>query len=195
MQYSRREFLISTTGFMAMLASPTLSARFSMDSIPKVVIEPHKKIGLSKLQWQIMARVQEHLFPSEVNAPGAKDIYATAWLHNSLLMPNVELNHLQFIRDGLINLEKLSQTNFQTDFLDLNTAQHETLLRKYEQDNTGNAWIREILRYIFEALLSDPVYGGNHDGIGWKWLKHKSGFPLPPKDKRYYLVIAPYHSK
>ncbi|MDM8566233.1 gluconate 2-dehydrogenase subunit 3 family protein [Candidatus Halobeggiatoa sp. HSG11] len=188
MKHSRREFLILTTGFMVMSASPTLSAKFSLDSIPKVVIEPHQSIGLSKKQWQIMAQVQEHLFPSEENAPGAKDVYATAWLHNALLMPNVDQKHIQFIRNGLINLEKLSQTSFQKELLTLDEAQRETLLREYEQNHTGNAWIREILRYIFEALLSDPVYGSNHDGIGWKWLKHKHGFPLPPKDKRYYLL-------
>ena len=158
-----------------------------MDSIPPVVIEPNKNIGLSKLQWQIMAQVQAHLFPAEENSPGAKDVYATAWLHNALLMPAVAPKHLQFIRDGLINLEKLSQTNLKQNFLELNVDQHEILLREYEQNHTGNAWIREILRYIFEALLSDPVYGGNRNGIGWKWLQHKPGFPLPPKDKRYYL--------
>jgi gluconate 2-dehydrogenase gamma chain len=42
-----------------------------------------------------------------------------------------------------------------------------------------------LLYYIFEALLSDPVYGGNPGGIGWQWLEHQPGFPRPPADKIY----------
>ena len=44
--------------------------------------------------------------------------------------------------------------------------------------------IRDRL-YIFEALLSDPVYGGNPEGIGWRWLGHRPGFPRPNQRNRY----------
>jgi gluconate 2-dehydrogenase gamma chain len=27
------------------------------------------------------------------------------------------------------------------------------------------------------------VYGGNPDGIGWRWLGHVPGYPRPPADK------------
>ena len=30
-----------------------------------------------------------------------------------------------------------------------------------------------------EALLTDPAYGGNPDGIGWRWLGHTPGYPRP----------------
>jgi len=45
-----------------------------------------------------------------------------------------------------------------------------------------------VLGYIFEALLVDPVYGGNPNGIGWKWLEHQPGLPRPTADKRYFLL-------
>ena len=35
-------------------------------------------------------------------------------------------------------------------------------------------------------MLTPPSYGGNPNGIGWQWLEHQAGFPLPPAGKRYY---------
>jgi len=45
-----------------------------------------------------------------------------------------------------------------------------------------------LLTYILEALLTDPVYGGNPNGIGWTWLQHQPGFPTPTEDKKYYKL-------
>ena len=39
-------------------------------------------------------------------------------------------------------------------------------------------------------MLAPPIYGGNPNGIGWQWLKHKPGFPLPEQGKRYYELSA-----
>ena len=45
-----------------------------------------------------------------------------------------------------------------------------------------------ILTYLLQALLTDPVYGGNPNGVGWKWLHHQPGFPRPPKDETYFKL-------
>ena len=39
-----------------------------------------------------------------------------------------------------------------------------------------------------EALLADPVYGGNFDQTGWRWLSHQPGFPRPSADKTWYRL-------
>ena len=43
-----------------------------------------------------------------------------------------------------------------------------------------------LIGYIFEAMLAPPAYGGNPNGVGWQWLQHKAGYPLPKAGKRYY---------
>jgi gluconate 2-dehydrogenase gamma chain len=177
----RRKFLLLTAGFTLGSTLPLQAKK-----LPNVVIEPNKIIGLSSAQWQIMDAVLNHLFPSEANSPGAKDAYATAWLHNALAMPDTEQSHRDFMRDGLLSLEKLAQKTHQKSFIKLTKKQKESSLRILEQDHEGRAWLRETLRYILEALLTDPVYGGNPESIGWKWLKHQPGFPLPVVGKRYY---------
>lgn len=177
----RRKFLLLTAGF-ALGATLPLHAK----KLPNVVIEPSKLIGLNSSEWQVMDAVLNHLFPSEKKSPGAKDIYATAWLHNALVMPDVEASHREFMRDGLLQLEKLSHKIHNTSFINLTEEKRESTLRTLEEDPDGRAWLREALRYILEALLTDPVYGGNPNSIGWKWLKHQPGFPLPVVGKRYY---------
>ena len=64
----------------------------------------------------------------------------------------------------------------------------EIALRELEKTGAGRSWITELLHYLFEALLTDPVYGGNPGGIGWKWLDHTPGFRRPSKDKRFFLL-------
>jgi len=59
------------------------------------------------------------------------------------------------------------------------------MLHQITKSKAGRRWVSKLLSYICEALLGDPVYGGNPDGIGWKWLNHHPGFPRPPKHKRY----------
>jgi gluconate 2-dehydrogenase gamma chain len=177
----RRKFLLLTAGF-ALGSTLPLQAR----KLPDVVIEPSKLIGLSSSEWRVMDSVLNHLFPSEKNAPGASDIYATAWLHNALVMPDVDASHRDFMRDGLLQLEKLSHKIHNTSFVNLTEEKRESTLRTLEEDPDGRAWLRETLRYILEALLTDPVYGGNPNRIGWKWLQHQAGFPLPVVGKRYY---------
>ena len=45
--------------------------------------------------------------------------------------------------------------------------------------------VRGVMYYLAEALMLDPVYGGNPDMIGWKWLEHQAGFPRPVAGKTY----------
>jgi gluconate 2-dehydrogenase gamma chain len=64
-------------------------------------------------------------------------------------------------------------------------------LREIEQSRAGRNWLSLLLTYLLEALLADPVYGGNPDGIGWTWLEHQPGYPAPPRDKSWYKLASP----
>ena len=144
--------------------------------------------GLKKKQWQTLAAVQEHLFPGESHAPGAADVNAAAYLHFVLSDPGLDPAEDKLIRNGLTQLEDLVRQLYGKGFVTLSEAECEASLRQFEKTTTGRQWITDILGYIFEALLTDPVYSGNPDAIGWKWLDHTPGFPRPPDDKRYFLL-------
>ena len=144
--------------------------------------------GLEKQQWQTLAAVQEHLFPGEAHAPGAADVNAAAYLHFVLSDPVLDPAEGTLIRSGLRQLEELVRQIYGKGFVVLSEAECEASLRQFEKTTAGRQWITNILGYIFEALLTDPVYSGNPDAIGWKWLDHTPGFPRPPADKRYFLL-------
>ena len=140
----------------------------------------------STQQRQAVRAVQEHLFPSEPDSPGAADINASAYLETAITAPGIDPDTRNTIVNGVGRLQGASRERFDVLFNSLNHEQREQLLR-YVADKTrwGRAWLSLLLYYIFEALLSDPVYGGNPGEIGWRWLEHQPGFPRPPDDKIY----------
>jgi len=112
--------------------------------------------ALKQHPWPTFAAVQAILFPADGNGPSAKDIL-----------------------EGVSWLDQYAQENYKTAFLSLNAEQQDAVLLKITQSNAGDRWVSALLTYVIEALLSDPVYGGNPQGIGWKWLQHSPGFPRP----------------
>ncbi|MFQ6004015.1 MAG: gluconate 2-dehydrogenase subunit 3 family protein [Woeseia sp.] len=143
-------------------------------------------ILFSAQQRRAVQAVQEHLLPGEPEAPGAADINAAGYLEWAITTPEIDPDARNTIVNGVGRLQDASRERFDVLFHELDFEQREKLLR-YLADNTrwGRAWLSLMLYYIFEALLSDPVYGGNRDQIGWRWLEHQAGFPRPPADKIY----------
>jgi len=182
----RRSFLLHSAGLGVVIASSWASCLAAMS--PAQLEGLPKDGGLDSLQWQTIAAVQEHLFPVEDAAPGAADIHATHYLHFVLSDQTLELAGRQFIIDGTAKFQAFSQSKFGKPFDRLTQEKKEASLRAFELSSVGRKWITEILGYIFEALLTDPVYGGNLNATGWKWLDHRPGFPRPPANKRYFLL-------
>ena len=120
------------------------------------------------------------LFPADGNGPSAEDIHALEYLQWALTDPdNIRDQDQPFIIRGLRSLEKLSNQNHGKDFSRLDNAAQHRLLQELSQSLDGENWMSLLLYYILEALLLDPVYGGNPKGIGWQWLQYQPGFPRP----------------
>ena len=139
----------------------------------------------SENEWQRLQIAQEHLFPHTEDGPGAVDVKAAAYLQNVLLDPNGDAEEQDYLKKGLTWLEEEAQEVLGRSFVSLNADEREQVLRSMAGHGWGERWISLILLYIFEALLADPLYGGNPDGMGWAWLEHNPGYPRPPADKIY----------
>ena len=179
---SRRTFLAQTMGVMGAIAVPNIV-------YPKVTSN-----NTAEKVWLTLAEVQEHLFPRTKDighkdfSPSAKDINAIGYLRAMLAAPDADNDEVKFIRKGVAWLDDLSNTMLKAPFAKLNTNEREQVLQKISTSETGETWLSTILRYIFESLLTDPVYGGNTNSLGWKWLEHQPGFPRPPKNKKYWML-------
>ncbi len=97
-----------------------------------------------------------------------------------LIDPLIDPREKSFLRGGLDSLDAYARRKHGVAFADLDAERREMLLLRIEQDPPGRDWIALMLYYVLEALLTDPVHGGNPDGIGWRWLEHQPGFPRPP---------------
>jgi|GEM_PF-1678410 len=163
----RRAFLIAGAGGIgALFAAPPAAA------IPRVA-NP----------WPVLAAVQDHLFPSELDAPGAREIRALAYLQGVLADPAGDREEQGFILKGVDWLEGLCRQRHQASFIDLDALRREQVLRAVAGTRKGENWLATLLLYLCEALLADPAYGGNPDGVGWTWLRHQPGHPRPTPDK------------
>jgi len=138
--------------------------------------------------WLSLAEVQEHLFPADAHSPGAKDINALRFLRNMLETPDIDSEEKNFIIQGVGWLNDLSVKNHKVSFVNLDSDEKEKVLRQIESSRAGSRWLFLVMGYLIEALLSDPVYGGNKDTKGWKWLEHIPGFPTPTTEQVYFKL-------
>ncbi len=128
----------------------------------------------------MLAAVQEHLLPPEPGIPGAREVNAAGFLRLVMSDPRLDAIDRRFIESGVVQLEEMCRSRYAKSFLELSGPQRETVLRQLEQSHEGRDWLAEMLEFLMEALLGDPSHAGNPDGIGWKWLGIRPGFPRPP---------------
>lgn len=197
---NRRSFLTASGSTMLVVHSPFLFAMDGMSENPPFTGEnfqintslSHSNTninpGLSRRQWKTIVAVQEHLFPSESTAPGAKEVNSQAYLYAVLSDADRDDEDRQLVKNGLIELQDICWKKYKNLFIELTHTQRETALRTLEKTPDGRPWLMTILGYVFEALLVDPIYGGNSNEIGWKWLEHQAGLPRPTMQTRYFLL-------
>ena len=186
----RRRFIeqMATLGVLAAACPPQALAAMRAAAPPAGQAE-----WLQRDPWLTLAAVQEHLFPAGEDTPGAGDIRAIHYLHDTLENPAADGGDREFIVNGVGWLNELLEERYGKPFAALDEAQREEGLRRIEQSAAGSNWLSLLLDYLLEALLADPVYGGNPDGIGWHWLQHQPGFPRPPADKAWYRLAPRVH--
>jgi gluconate 2-dehydrogenase gamma chain len=193
----RRSFLC----LVAALASQ-LPAAARVRSEPEATGAAGHDASAKALQdpWLTLAAVQAHLLPGGDAGPGSKapsaaEIGALSYLRNALAAPDMDPQDGQFIRDGVGWLNEVAQEAHGRPYSQLGAEPAEQVMRRIERSAAGERWLFLLLGYLLEALLADPVYGGNRDGRGWAWLEHRPGYPRPPADKLYYKLGKPVYKR
>lgn len=174
----RRHFLL---GLAAIGFTASIPGVISCSETPEYDI--HNQ--LNPQQFQLLKAVQNHLFPKSKFGPGAFEFHAAEYFTWVMTDPLKDPNDISRMREGLIWVSELAQELFQNSFVRLTTIQKEKVLRELEQKGKGENWLSLTITYIFEALLSDPIYGSNNRELGWKWISHQPGVPRPTNDNKY----------
>jgi gluconate 2-dehydrogenase gamma chain len=181
-QLSRRTLLKSAAGMSAISALPALS----------LPIESQQSlVQLTKQDpWLTLEATLNQLLPKSATGPSAKDINALAYLHQVMTVQPTEEDEKEFILKGVGWLNGYANSEKKKAFFALTFEEKEQLLQGISQSKAGSNWLNTLLGYILQAMLSPPSYGGNPKDIGWQWLEHKAGFPLPEKGQRYFELPA-----
>jgi len=177
-QQSRRSFLKSAAGVGTIAAMPS----FSISAKQQVQLDTLVKTD----PWLTLDATLNQLLPSSATGPSAKEIQATAYLHQIMTVQPTEQDEKDFILKGVGWLNGYANSEKSANFASLTFAEREQLLRGISRSTAGQNWLNTLLGYIFQAMLAPPSYGGNPNGIGYQWLEHQAGFPLPKEGQRYF---------
>ena len=104
--------------------------------------------------------------------------------------PEKDPDEIKYIINGIGWLNETADETYMKGFMDLSAMEQEALVAKVSLQGWGESWLSVILNFVFEALLCDPRYPGNPEGIGWKWLDHDPGQPRPSAGLIYPEVLT-----
>lgn len=154
----------------------------------------------------VVTAMAERIFPKDANGPGATEARVVNYIDGMLVggWGNGERFYRQApftqattsghgwqypqtpamaYRDALPAIAAYTQQKYGKTFDQLSTSQQDDVLTAMSKDEittfptVSSADFFNLFREnVLEGLFGDPLYGGNHEMIGWKWL----GFPGNP---------------
>lgn len=148
-------------------------------------LESSADFTLDGHQLAIIKRVQSFLFPSDGNGPGADELNASDYLQWVLNDEGMDKDEKGYLIKGIAWVEETAREEMEDGFLNLEEHRQNEILTLIANEDWGEAWYSMNLTFVFEALLSDPIYGSNREGMGWKWLEHNPGQPRPIEEMQY----------
>lgn len=125
-------------------------------------------------QWVIIDAVYQVLFIETDTMPSASTFKASEYLIKNIHHKTFSQEDKEFILQGALD--------FQTAFPKfLKTKDKKEIIISAQKNDYGNEWLTKLIEYGFEAMFSDPIYGGNKHNLVWKAVNHTPGFPQPKR--------------
>lgn len=129
---------------------------------------------------ETLAVLQNDLFPK------AKElgINTSSYLHIVFHHSRISKADKQYLKNGVKWINEESVKLYKTTYTKLLFSKREEVLKSIAKTQWGESYLADVMNYLFEAMLGDPIYGGNNKEAGWKWLEFEGGQPRP---KERYL--------
>ena len=138
---------------------------------------PTNSLVFTSQQRSTAAALFSTLFPADEIHPGAIDIGVLDYVENLLTGYGQDLQENYW--QGLDCLQTAAEGKFGKSFADCGHDEQQelvNLLEKGELDTCNPGQQREFMEmavaHMQEGLFADPLYGGNRDKKGWKFLRH-----------------------
>jgi hypothetical protein len=198
---SRRKFLIVTT---VTLTSPLFSTVQNYEYAKEVNIYSGHFQTIALLYNDLFAKAtkKDSMFKliyskyfyhtlkghrNDNNFPSVKELGSVEYLAGVLDDSRIEQSSRDYILNGVMWLDETADEMFsQKRYYLLSSDERQQLLKNISSLNWGDNWLWTMMRYYFESMFCDPIYGGNKNKSGWKWLNYTPGHPRPVNVKSGY---------
>jgi gluconate 2-dehydrogenase gamma chain len=130
-------------------------------------------------EWRTMAAALDRILPSGPGSPGAREVNAVGYLDAVLLEPEFDETWPRGIRGGAARLLARARAQGASAFDRLAPDRQDEAIASFETTAEGLRWLRRVVYLTLEALLGDPVHGGNRDEAGWRWIGFRPPSPRP----------------
>jgi gluconate 2-dehydrogenase gamma chain len=126
--------------------------------------------------WLTIEEVQNILLPKTSNMPSAREFGSVPYLKQNI-------DHYSFDKDDLELILNGAQVFKETfpEFYKSTKKEKLEIVKQANKSDYGSSWLNILVYYGIEAMLSDPIYGGNKYQSGWMALNHKPGMPRPKR--------------
>ena len=138
---------------------------------------PTNSLVFSSQQRSTAAALFSTLFPADEIHPGATEIGVLDYVENLLAGYGQDL--LEDYWQGLDCLQTAAEGRFRRSFAECNLEQQQELVRLLENGKLDACnplkqceFMELAVAHMREGLFADPLYGGNRDKKGWKFLRH-----------------------
>ena len=128
--------------------------------------------------YKVFEALINHMF-NDVDGYVTSQLNVIGYFKGVINDTRIDIESRHYLINGARWLDESADEAYNKSFIALNHDERETLLKKISMLRWGDNWLYQMSAYYFEAALSDPIYGGNVDGVGWKWLAFEPGFPRP----------------
>jgi gluconate 2-dehydrogenase alpha chain len=138
---------------------------------------PAALIALNPYEARTAAAIFDRLFPADTHSPGAVEIGVVTYLDRALAGPDRDKKEVY--RVGLATLDRVARARYGRPFADCAAPDQDRLLVGLEEGSLPDfqvlaprAFFNLLRAHLQEGLFADPVYGGNRDKQGWRFLGH-----------------------
>ncbi len=150
-------------------------------------------------QAAVITAMAERIFPADSTGPGATDAHVVDYIDGQLAgdwgwggrmylqgpFPTVEtsghgwqvpMNPRDTYEDALAALDNYTQKNYKNSFDQLKPTTQDAILTNMSAGTipmglSSDQFFAMFFQNVKEGLFADPIYGGNYNFVGWKWVR------------------------
>jgi gluconate 2-dehydrogenase gamma chain len=80
------------------------------------------------------------------------------------------------LKVGAVHLDRIARAEYRRAFADCKPDEQDAVLTRFQKGEVrakrfnSSAFFQRLVTLTLEGFLSDPKYGGNRDGVGWRFI-------------------------